>query len=111
MRVNIADALPFNIDRYVIEKLTTTSIETVPGESAISVYPNPARSDLHVSFGDPSGSVRRVELFNVLGQLVRAVDVRSDRTTFSLDGLPSGVYVIRMLSGGEVTGQRIVVKQ
>lgn len=56
-------------------------------EAAIQVWPNPTKGILHIEAGRPY----RMEVRNLLGQLVMAV---KDTETINLDGLEAGVYLL-----------------
>ena len=74
-----------------------------------------------VSAAGTSGTIRsddflcgdlraKVEVFDLAGRLLRTTDVR--RTgELPLDGLPSGVYLLRVLSGGKVPVVYKILKQ
>ena len=63
--------------------------------SRISLYPNPARETLYWQ-GLPIGQEARVQLWDLHGRLVYE-DVSSRAETRLPAGLPSGIYVARLL--------------
>lgn len=68
------------------------SVPRLPGEPGVLVYPNPTNS--HIQVIATAGSIRRLELLNVLGQRV-AVLVQHN-TDIDLSGLPAGIYQLRI---------------
>lgn len=77
----------------------------VAGTSLINAYPNPANSDVTVSFIVPINGMVRIALYNALGQKV--TDLREEylnaanyTTSFNVSDLPSGTYHVRMSTEG-----------
>jgi hypothetical protein len=81
--------------------------------------PNPARSEVRVSYGLPSGAVRRLEVIDVEGRIVRRIAAGPiaagrHRATWDLRdsrGRPveSGLYFVRLAVGPEVRTVRLIV--
>ena len=76
--------------------------------------PNPSRGRTRIAYGLAEAGPVRLELFNVVGQLVRTVvdETRSagpHTAEIDVSGLAAGVYVCRLVSGPEVATGRIVV--
>ncbi|MFL5762865.1 MAG: T9SS type A sorting domain-containing protein [Bacteroidia bacterium] len=70
----------------------------------IEVYPNPFSSFITVS-SDRDG-ILRIE--NVLGETIETRSMRKGRTEIPMDGLSSGLYLVRFDSGAHHTAKRIV---
>jgi hypothetical protein len=77
----------------------------VTGSTLINAYPNPANSDVTVSFIVPLNGMVRIALYNALGQKV--TDLREEylnasnyTTSFNVSDLPSGTYHVRMTTEG-----------
>jgi len=82
-----------------------TPSNAVPGTTLINAYPNPANSDVTVSFIVPINGMVRIALYNALGQKV--TDLREEylnaanyTTSFNVSDLPSGTYHVRMSTEG-----------
>ena len=78
---------------------------------SVNIYPNPAL-DL-VNIDTPVGvSVKRVELFNLIGQRITSANVTSQQTSFtlSLSGVKTGVYIVRVVTENGSISKRLVVK-
>jgi hypothetical protein len=71
---------------------STTGTYEVELASKIKVYPNPT-SDI-ITITNPIGST--IEVFDMTGRLVRSESVNGGVQTVSLQGVPSGAYVVRM---------------
>ncbi|NNE46568.1 MAG: cellulase family glycosylhydrolase [Rhodothermales bacterium] len=111
MRVSVFSAFPFNIDRYVIEKASATSVSENSVTPEVEMYPNPMREALTISYSHPVPAFVRAELFNILGQRVRLIEIQSGNTSVSMTDLPKGVYFVRVYVDEHIVEQQIVVRQ
>jgi hypothetical protein len=68
-------------------------------DDAISVYPNPTASILHVSINDYMTGYA-IELYDLSGRRVMHEVLMSARTSFSISSLTDGVYLYRVLDRG-----------
>jgi hypothetical protein len=76
---------------------------------AISIYPVPATDRLTVSFPEPGNYL--VQLLNSIGQQVRGTLSSSGTSmTWSLSGLPAGVYFVRTLHNGTMESQTVLIR-
>jgi len=75
----------------------------------ITAYPNPTTGELVVeaSYGMPPGSVWVVR--NALGQEVFRQQANGARTTLQLDGLPSGLYLVRGEGSSSTAAVRVIL--
>jgi len=75
------------------------------GIDNVSLYPNPA-SDI-VTISGISVPVL-VEISNIVGNIVRSV--RTDNGAFNVDGLPAGVYFVKITAGTDIIVKKIIVE-
>lgn len=80
----------------------------------LRLQPNPASRYVEVHFVVPAG-LASVELFNVLGQKIKSamqVNTTGGETTLPMDlnGLPHGVYLVRVLYGNQSAIRRLTVQ-
>jgi hypothetical protein len=74
------------------------------GNEEITISPNPANDIVRID----GTKVAEVKVYNVLGQLVKTAP---NANTFSVAGLPAGLYLLHMTDGdGMTVTKRIVVK-
>jgi hypothetical protein len=67
-------------------------------DGEIFVYPNPATDRFTISLPE-TGMVRRIEILDFRGRMVRLIDHHLDRSiTVSREELPSGLYFIRIIT-------------
>lgn len=80
--------------------------------SNISISPNPATDILNIT---SSETISEIEIVNVMGQVVKRIDVNSDNAVCDVEGLKSGVYVVKVstlsLSKGANVSQRKFIKE
>ena len=74
--------------------------------SLISIYPNPASAG--VTIQSPAGST--VTIYNTQGQLTDRFVAGNEKTRVDISGWPSGIYLIRVVSGSVSTTARLMVK-
>ncbi|MBQ7061793.1 MAG: T9SS type A sorting domain-containing protein, partial [Bacteroidales bacterium] len=84
---------------------TTQLINLV--EQYTYLMPNPARDEVTVA---SSFRVKAVELYAADGKLLQQVEVNAVGTTLSLEGLPAGIYFVRVRTSAGVTTKRLVVE-
>ena len=70
--------------------------------AALALYPNPAHHAVQVRVTQRTANV---ELLNATGRLVRTQGATNGTATFSLAGLPAGLYAVRV---GKLTQHLIV---
>lgn len=74
----------------------------------ITIYPNPTNNILNIT---SSETISEIEIVNLMGQVVRKIDVISDNAVCDVKDLTSGVYVVRIHTEGTVVSQRKFVKK
>jgi hypothetical protein len=80
-----------------------TSInETLPNTTTVSIFPNPANSEINIE-GLNKNESNTIQIFDVQGKLVITKTI-NEKGTIDLSELNKGIYVIKI---GEVA-QRIV---
>lgn len=88
---------------------TSTHVPTVAGE--VSLYPNPATDEVNVVF-DASSDVKNIAIYNVIGKVMSVYKVGGNSANLSLDGMPGGIYFVRLLnSAGNIVATKKFTKQ
>ena len=81
---------------------------------AISIFPNPANSSLHVSFNMTTAKDVKLQLVNLTGQVVYE-NVQSGSSfvfnkNIDVTPLSKGVYTLRIISNGEIINKKVVIE-
>lgn len=74
----------------------------------LTVYPNPTSDKVWV---DSPVMVSTCEVFNIVGSLVYSAEFNAERFEIDAEALPSGTYLVRLISEGSVNSLRIIVKK
>ena len=89
---------------------------TLPSSHALAQnYPNPFNPSTTISFDLPADGRVRLEVYNVIGELVstliadEAREAGTHATVFDATGLPSGVYFYRIQAGGFSAMRKMVL--
>lgn len=64
----------------------------------IFIYPNPASSTINITSPE---TISSIEIENVLGQVVKRVDVNSDNASCDVSELPNGIYMMKIRVQGD----------
>lgn len=78
------------------------------GTAEISVFPTPATDILNIT---SSETISEIEIVNVMGQVLKRMEVNADNVVCYVEDLKAGVYVVRIHAGGTVVSQRKFVKK
>ena len=74
----------------------------------INVFPNPATDILNIT---SSETISEIEIVNVIGQVVKRLEVNSDNAVCDVEELTAGVYVVRIRTASATLSQRKFVKE
>jgi len=103
----------YQIDGFLVVELI--GAESLPLEFGIaSAYPNPFNSRTLVSYGLPEAGLATISLYDLEGRLVKEL-VRAHKPVGShsivIDGstLSSGVYIVQLRSGGDVSRWKVAM--
>ncbi|MCK3685947.1 alpha-amylase family glycosyl hydrolase [Maribellus sp. YY47] len=85
-----------------------TDIEDIESlGNGLKVYPNPAQTSLFLS---SEKEIEQIEIYSLTGKLMLKNEIRSKDREVNLNGLPSGIYLLRVIQEGEVSTQKIAVQ-
>lgn len=84
------------------------SVEDVENLNEINVYPNPASSQINVA----STNMRRVDIYNGIGQLIYSQEVDDNEIEISTDSWSNGLYYINIeTKEGVKSSQKVIVNK
>ena len=91
---------------YVASFVSTSGIDENITDG-IAIYPNPVGDILNIT---SSETISEIEIVNVMGQVVKRMEINSDNAVCNLEDLTSGIYVVNIHSMSLSKGA-IVVRQ
>ena len=74
----------------------------------LQIYPNPVSNTLNIT---SSEIISEIEIVNVMGQVVRRIEVNSDNAVCDVEELTSGVYMVRIRTASATLIQRRFIKE
>jgi photosystem II stability/assembly factor-like uncharacterized protein len=85
------------------EKQSVFELRDVKEEVIFEIFPNPTRDYITINSGDyTSENIIRIEIINSIGNVVISNQkMNNKRYNLNLGGLPSGMYLIRILDGNK----------
>lgn len=86
--------------------------QAIPTDGEVQVHPNPASDRLFLTFGQGGNLASTVRLFDINGKAVSEwkIEASTDPIELSLDGVPSGQYLLWIAQDGQQpVSKRIVV--
>ncbi|HET8574361.1 MAG TPA: peptide-N-glycosidase F-related protein [Edaphocola sp.] len=91
----------------------TSAVNEIGLSNNLSIYPNPARDFIHVTFSNPSAQAVTIELFNILGQKVYQTSTQNTALNISTKGLANGIYTMRLINEGinALSTHKIVIRK
>jgi hypothetical protein len=87
----------------------TSGIKQLSVESAMKVYPNPAKDNVTVSLSD--NTVGTFAVFDLNGKVVKNQAISGTQTTISTASLAQGTYIIRLVKDGVASSGIKFVKE
>lgn len=82
---------------YIHTEITTAS--PVPtSESGISLYPNPVKEKLNISFKNIDVNGATLNIYNISGQVVYSNNEINGKTEVNTSNLSEGVYIVKIIS-------------
>ena len=107
-------AIPFNANNEegtrVAIRLTPEGVVSLADVelSSVSLYPNPASSELTVS---ATSSINRIEIANLLGQMVyENATLGSNQATINVSALQQGAYLVRVFTTEGTMTRKLIVR-
>jgi hypothetical protein len=80
---------------------------SIKQESSLAIYPNPAKESVNISGLMDKSTIQIVDLN---GRIVRSLITTDNNTTIAIDGLMSGIYIVKILNiYGEFNKRLIIV--
>ncbi len=75
----------------------------------MDIYPNPVADQINVSVEDYRNTT--LEVYNLLGKVVKTVELNSQNTQVDVSGLSNGTYIVRVMNGNKVSTKKVIVNK
>ena len=93
----------------IVAHLMTVGVDEATVNEEIAVWPNPVENICHIQLPDMRNG--EVQLFDVQGKMILRKHVETDMVEIDFVGRPSGMYLIRVVSDGNVIATRKVIRK
>ncbi len=84
-----------------------SELSNVNSDVEINIYPNPTENELNIS---SSIEITKVEILNVIGQVVCTKELKSKNTKIDISNLPNGNYITKIHTTKGVKTNKILVQ-
>ena len=85
----------------------TLSIGKFEGADIFALYPNPAQNTINVS----TKASADVTIFNTIGSKVLDANVKAGTNQINLNGLPNGLYQVKVQNGTAMQTQKLIIQR
>jgi hypothetical protein len=83
--------------------------ESVLNGEEMSVFPNPAKDLIHVSYTQ-NVTKGRIEILDMSGRVLRSIPAIGQNWTIDVSIFPSGIYTIRLISDNTIVSRKKMEK-
>ena len=81
-------------------------------EHSLTIYPNPAQSEIFVTVSNSKIAIDKVELYDLVGRQVKSQIFEKQHGTLPIDEFTNGIYVIKVsLSDGQTVNRKLVIQK
>lgn len=88
----------------------TSLYENMNSLDNVNIFPNPSNEILNINFKN-SKRISQIEILNCLGQVVKAEFTIEDNIHIFVNDLPKGIYILNLISLGNVISKRFVISR
>ena len=107
LKTNLSDLYEKNITLNIVN--VPVVAETYDMQN-ISIFPNPTNDVLNITSPE---TISEIEIVNVMGQVVKRIEVNADNAVCDVEDLKAGVYIVRIREKNteSVVSQRKFIKE
>ena len=95
----------YDIGAYEFRETTTDPIAE-PDRNSVKIFPNPVSGSLHVHTIEPRC---KISIYTIAGSLVYKSDAITDKIEINMNGITSGIYILKVQSKQKQENIRILV--
>jgi hypothetical protein len=85
-------------------------VEDMDKKLALSIYPNPAKDKLYVSFDNNKNKIDKIVITDITGKMIIQQNTPANNE-INVDNFPKGFYIIRFFNGDSNVANRKIVIQ
>lgn len=102
-----------NVNFEINEEFMTTSVDDIIIDGGFGIAPNPASSELNVSFELKEASSYEIRVYNMVGQTVLRQQGSTvsgkQRAKLDINALPSGIYTVQLVAGEQQLSKKLMI--
>ncbi len=102
----------YRIEKWLREQkgLGVKEITYKNNDGSIKIYPNPAKENIVFTSTEVGNPIREIEFFDVTGKIAKQVIVINNDARINIQGLPTGVYTVKIYTDHSVITDKLVVE-
>lgn len=105
---NTTISVNMNSNKNITANFSTITLVSNDNFGNISIYPNPAEDRVLISSEYKFFSVK---ISNIAGQLLKQIDVHSNKAEFSIDEFANGIYLIQIEFKDYTINRKLIIKK
>ena len=109
MRFSVISNPTFNIDKITFDLKNATSSIDLEVEKPFEIFQNNT-GEIVVKQNSVNNNTK-IELYSLIGNLLKVVNNPSQRESIQTNDLPSGIYIVRVSNSAESFSKKVVIKQ
>jgi hypothetical protein len=94
-------------DYYILDNDGTSAINYLSGSNQISIYPNPANSQLHI---DKLNANATVTVIGIDGNVIVIQKAKSESVVYDVSNWAKGLYIVQVQNAGTIMTQKVIVQ-
>lgn len=99
------------LDNEVIVRKTVASLSVTENDfldDKVAIYPNPTKTEFHLSIDKSIDGINKIQIFNLLGEKVFETKTVSESINFG--PIPSGIYAVKICSDQIQITKKLIVE-
>ncbi len=92
----------------VVSFSATSDVTIVLQNPAATIFPNPATDKIIINLKDSVLDKTTVVLFDYMGKRILSKNIFEDKTEISLNDVPHGIYLLRIINGSKTETHKII---
>lgn len=80
----------------------------ITADTELSIYPNPSNGVFTIELSKDTKT--SIEVYDVLGKMVKSYEQNGLKSTLDLSGYPKGIYMVKMISDGKLSSKKIILE-